>query len=1022
MIRIPSCAVRRSPARFSSALLLALAAGTPALASPEVTWRSAPQAAARPALAPLAEFDRLAGSGERFIATFNAPLTRTQRDELAASGITILSPLGGGSYFARSSARADMLRAAAAAPIAGATQLAPFHKLEQRFLDNDPPAHARIPAEMTNVRADEVVAAYVVLHADVEITADATHRMIENVGGVVRDIVPSANTLVVELPLASVKALARLDDVQWVEPPLPRLSETNASNRAITQADQAQSAPYNLDGSGVTVLVYDGGTARATHNDFSGRMTVIDGSGLSSHATHTSGTVGGDGSVIANHRGMAPNVSLISAGFEYDGSGIFLYTNPGDIDADYATAISMGANISNNSIGSNIGPNGFPCSSEGDYSVCAAAIDNIIRGSAGGPITVFWSAGNERGSGCGSMYNTSPPPTNNKNAITVGALNSNNDSVTSFTSWGPSDDGRLRPVISGPGCQSSADGGVTSTTAGSDTEYGVSCGTSMSGPTLAGLGALVLQDYRANFAGPDPTNAMMKAWFCHNAADIVTPGPDYQTGYGSARVVDTIDHVRAGNWEYGNLDHEDVTLYTVNVAGGTGELKLTMAWDDVAGTPNVVGSLVNDLDLHVVAPDGTRHFPWTLDPADPDAGASQDREDHLNNIEQVQVTNPMPGAWRVAVVGSSVASGPQEFAITSSHPLNPGAIWIGEDKDLAVPTEVMPGQTVNVRALAAEGTDSIVPGSITLHHRFDGGAFTAQQAVVSADGYEGFIPGAPCGSTIEYYWSAQGAATGVITHGPGDDGMRTIAVGETVTTFLDNLESSAGWTVSGGITSQSSGRWEHGVPAGNGDRGDPATDADGSGRCFLTGNGGPGSNTDVDTSDTVLTSPDIDTTAAADPHISYQRWFDNAFGASPNTDPFTVEISNNGGATWVPLETVGPAGGNTFGRWVTASFRVADYVTPTNQVRLRFTASDFGDGAVVEAAIDDIRVTDFQCVQTSCSFADCDANGTINIDDIDCYVAAFLAADLAGADCDSNGTINIDDIDCFVASFLAGCP
>ncbi|MEQ8770994.1 MAG: hypothetical protein RIB60_10860 [Phycisphaerales bacterium] len=57
-----------------------------------------------------------------------------------------------------------------------------------------------------------------------------------------------------------------------------------------------------------------------------------------------------------------------------------------------------------------------------------------------------------------------------------------------------------------------------------------------------------------------------------------------------------------------------------------------------------------------------------------------------------------------------------------------------------------------------------------------------------------------------------------------------------------------------------------------------------------------------------------------------------------------------------------------------------------------------------------------------CSFADCDANGTINIDDIDCFVAAFLAGDLAGADCDGNNTINIDDIDCFVASFLAGCP
>ncbi len=58
---------------------------------------------------------------------------------------------------------------------------------------------------------------------------------------------------------------------------------------------------------------------------------------------------------------------------------------------------------------------------------------------------------------------------------------------------------------------------------------------------------------------------------------------------------------------------------------------------------------------------------------------------------------------------------------------------------------------------------------------------------------------------------------------------------------------------------------------------------------------------------------------------------------------------------------------------------------------------------------------------TAC-FADCDANGTVNTDDIDCFVAAFLAANLAGADCDANGILNLDDIECFADNFLAGCP
>ncbi len=47
--------------------------------------------------------------------------------------------------------------------------------------------------------------------------------------------------------------------------------------------------------------------------------------------------------------------------------------------------------------------------------------------------------------------------------------------------------------------------------------------------------------------------------------------------------------------------------------------------------------------------------------------------------------------------------------------------------------------------------------------------------------------------------------------------------------------------------------------------------------------------------------------------------------------------------------------------------------------------------------------------------------GVLNVDDIDAFVAAFLAGDLA-ADCDGTGVLNVDDIDCFVSSFLAGCP
>lgn len=66
-------------------------------------------------------------------------------------------------------------------------------------------------------------------------------------------------------------------------------------------------------------------------------------------------------------------------------------------------------------------------------------------------------------------------------------------------------------------------------------------------------------------------------------------------------------------------------------------------------------------------------------------------------------------------------------------------------------------------------------------------------------------------------------------------------------------------------------------------------------------------------------------------------------------------------------------------------------------------------------------VAEFTVVPGAGCDADCDGNGSLNIDDIDCFVAGFLAGDLGAADCDGNGTLNVDDVDCYVAAFLAGC-
>ena len=100
---------------------------------------------------------------------------------------------------------------------------------------------------------------------------------------------------------------------------------------------------------------------------------------------------------------MAPAAEVVSYGFE--GGAGFLYTNPGDLEDDYTEAVSLyGADLSNNSIGTNTAPNGYPCDWEGNYGATGALIDAIAGGSLGAPFRIVWANGNERNSGrCGTL-------------------------------------------------------------------------------------------------------------------------------------------------------------------------------------------------------------------------------------------------------------------------------------------------------------------------------------------------------------------------------------------------------------------------------------------------------------------------------------------------------------------------------------------------------------------------------------------------------------------------------------------
>jgi len=666
------------------AVAVTLAAGLAASASGALTLRSGVEIPnlRQDAALKSQTLRAIADAGEsRAILRFDAPVSRADRDRLSRAGVRLLEYVGANAYVAsfRKDALAARGAAAALAPASSVHAIEPEWKLHESLRAGQAPDHTIVGIEPASedklaprAERDVMVAVNVVFHRDVDVAGKAAEA-VRAAGGEIRTRFRSINGALVVVPERRLLELARQNAVLFVEPPIPAMEELNAENRALTGAEAVQAAPYSLDGSGVVAFIYDGGSMAVSHPDHASRLTVIDSDSVSNHATHVGGTVGGDGTLSDGlERGMAPAVMLLSAGFEFSGSGTFLYSNPGDLETDYENAmVNHGADIANNSIGSNIDTNGFSCAIQGDYGVTSSIIDSIVRGGlTGSPMRIVWAAGNERQAsrcdieGVGD-YRSVPTPSGAKNHISVGAVNANDDSMTSFSSWGPVDDGRIIPTVVAPGCQTTEDTGITSTS--SSGGYASLCGTSMASPTVTGIGALIIEDYRDQFPDlPMFRNAFLKALLAHTAVDRGNPGPDYQFGYGSVRANAAIDQLRTGNFLEQTVEQGDVYGTTIVVAPGDSEMRVTLAWDDAPGSPLAAQALVNDLDLVVTSPSGARFFPWTLDPADPSADAVTTAVDRVNNIEQVLVENPEPGSWTVEIVGFNVPEGPQPFALVGS--------------------------------------------------------------------------------------------------------------------------------------------------------------------------------------------------------------------------------------------------------------------------------------------------------------------------------------------------------------------
>jgi hypothetical protein len=248
------------------------------------------------------------------------------------------------------------------------------------------------------------------------------------------------------------------------------------------------------------------------------------------------------------------------------------------------------------------------------------------------------------------------------------------------------------------------------------------------------------------------------------------------------------------------------------------------------------------------------------------------------------------------------------------------------------------------------------PGTGLLHVDSGSGFQAFPMNEISDNVYEANFPATACGTSLRYYVSAETTTNTVATDPQGAPAAFYSAVSATGgnVVFADTYNTDQGWTVvNEGLTD---GAWQRATPHGAGDRGDPTSDANDSGTlCFVTDNAT--GNSDVDGGPTRLVSPVLDLSTGSSHVFSYQWWFTND---DQDIDRLTVQISNNGGTTWTQVASY-QGDPLASGQWRTATFVFEDFLPGTNNVRIRFNATDNPNDSVTEAGIDDFRVSSLEC-------------------------------------------------------------
>ncbi|MEY4628291.1 MAG: hypothetical protein RLZZ595_617 [Bacteroidota bacterium] len=445
------------------------------------------------------------------------------------------------------------------------------------------------------------------------------------------------------------------------------------------------SSGLNLDGASPALTnklaLWDGGLINKSHVELIGRITQKDNPTTEdNHATHVTGTL------------VASGVNAVAKGMAHGIKGIIAY----DFNNHITEISNEAANllVSNHSYGSisgwrfNSGQNrwefwGTAGSTEdwkfGNYSsetqmwdsISYLAPNYLIVKSAGnnrnetGPAvgTNYWrfdesnqmvdAGGRPSGISDQTGYDLLPTYSNAKNALIVGNVFPISGGYTSVadvvlsnsSSFGPTDDGRIKPDVVANGS------GLTSSGAGSNTTYSTLSGTSMSSPTIAGSAILLQELFLSKNNNRAAWASTIKGLILHTTDKATTvPGPDYKHGWGLAniaRAASVLNNTKNNLVVEKKLKNDSVYTITV-VASGKGPLSATIVWTDPAGqvTPNGQlnsreKKLVNDLDIRIKQ--GTKtFFPWKLNGAAPANPATLGDND-VDNVEKIEIDSVLLG-------------------------------------------------------------------------------------------------------------------------------------------------------------------------------------------------------------------------------------------------------------------------------------------------------------------------------------------------------------------------------------------